>query len=329
MKRPAVAATGAAFILTLGTSGALTGCSAFDDSATSADGVQVAAAFYPLAYAAERVAGGHAEVANLTAPGGEPHDLELTPKETAEVAAADLVVFEHGMQPSVDGAVDTNASGATVDVADVVELHAAEHHEGETEEEHEGHEDHEDHEDHGEEGHDHDHGDVDPHFWHDPLLMAELGDAIAEQLAEIDPDHAADYRANADDLRGDLERLDQEFTADLASCERTTVVVSHDAFSYLEKYGLHFEPIAGLSPDAEPTPADLAHLQELIHDDGVTTVFHESIASPKFAEQLAKDTGAQSAVLDPIEGLTDETAEEDYLSLMRANLTALDQANGC
>lgn len=316
MNRLAAAATGVALLLPV-----VSGCAAFtDDSASSADGVQVAAAFYPLAYVAERIAGDHASVENLTAPGGEPHDLELNPKETADVARADLVVFESGMQPAVDDAIRTNASGTTLDVADVVELHPAGEHADEHEGEHEG-EDHE--------GHDHDHGDVDPHFWHDPLLMADLGDAVAEQLAEVDPDHADAYRANAGDLRHDLESLDQEYADGLARCERDTVVVSHDAFGYLGRYGLEFEPIAGLSPDAEPTPADLAHLEELIRDDGITTVFYESLVGPDIAEQLAKDTGVRTAVLDPLEGLTDDTVDEDYLSLMRANLAALEEANGC
>ena len=119
------------------------------------------------------------------------------------------------------------------------------------------------------------------------------------------------------------------FTDGLASCERTTTVVSHQAFAYLERYGLDFEPIAGLSPDAEPTAADLGHLQEVIEADGVTTVFSERLVSPKMAETLADDLGVTTAVLDPIEGLSDDTAEEDYLSLMRANLAALQQANGC
>ena len=106
-------------------------------------------------------------------------------------------------------------------------------------------------------------------------------------------------------------------------------MVSHQAFGYLTRYGLDFEPIAGLSPDAEATAADLGHLQELITEDGVTTVFSERLVSPKMAETLADDLGVSTAVLDPIEGLSDETAEEDYLSLMRENLTALQQANGC
>lgn len=278
---------------------ALGGCAAFtEDTASIEDGVQVAAAFYPLAYVADRVAGDQATVENLTAPGGEPHDLELTPKETAEVVRADLVVYQHGFQPAVDDAVETNATGDTVDVAETVEMRAG-----------------------------------DPHFWHDPLLMADLGDEVADRLAELDPDHADDYTANADALRADLEALDAGFTDGLtdglADCERSTVVVSHDAFGYLSRYGLEFESIAGLSPDSEPTPADLARLQELIRDEGITTVFSESLVSPEIAEQLAHDAGVTSEVLDPLEGLTDETSDEDYLSLMTENLAKLEEANGC
>ena len=115
----------------------------------------------------------------------------------------------------------------------------------------------------------------------------------------------------------------------LRGCERQTVVVSHDAFGYLAKYGLRFEAIAGLSPDAEPTPADLARLQQLIDTDGITTVFSERLVSPRLSQTLADDMGITTAVLDPIEGLSDETADEDYLSLMRENLAALELANGC
>src|SRR6478609_8518860 len=272
---------------------ALTGCAAFtDDSVGIDDGVQVAAAFYPLQYVAQRVAGDHAEVVNLASSQGEPHDLELTVRETAEVAQADLVVYERGFQPAVDDAVDTTAAGATLDVRDAADVRAD-----------------------------------DPHFWQDPLLVADVGDAVADQLADVDPDHADDYRANAAALRSDLETLDAQYADGLAHCQRHTVVVSHDAFGYLDRYGLEFEPIAGLSPDAEPTPSDLQHLQRLIDAEGITTVFHESLVSPEAAEQLAHDTGAHAGVLDPVEGLTDATSDEDYLSLMEANLAALEEAN--
>src|SRR5687767_6704945 len=159
-----------ALVALLATSTLLAGCGALSGS-DSGNGRRVAAAFYPLAYAAERVAGGRFDVVNLTEPGQEPHDLELGVSETADIAEADLVVVEHGLQPAVDATVDENADGVVLDVADVVALLPAEDHE----DEHEGEEVEEEHE----------HGDLDPHFWIDPLLMADLGDAIADEMAEI------------------------------------------------------------------------------------------------------------------------------------------------
>jgi zinc transport system substrate-binding protein len=303
----------------------LSGCGALseDDGGGSGNGRRIVAAFYPLQYVAERVAGEHFEVDNLTQAGQEPHDLELKVKQTAELAEARLVVFEHGFQPAVDAAVEENAEGDVLDVADVVDLQPFAEHEGE---EHEG----EEHEDEAE-GHEdeHEHGDLDPHFWQDPLLMADLGDEIAKRLADLDSEHADDYAANADALRADMEKLDREFTEGLSGCERDTVVVNHDAFGYLARYGLHLEPISGFSPGAEPTPADLGDLQELIKEDDITTVFSETLVSPKTAETLADDLGIKADVLDPIEGLTDETKGEDYVSLMRSNLQRLTKANGC
>ena len=306
-----------AVIALASTSAALAGCSAFsgDEGSADDDGVRVATGFYPLQFVAERVGGDLVSVDNLTVPGQEPHDLELTIKETATLAQADLVVFEQGFQPAVDDAVETSAVGAVVDAAEVVELRPAE-------------EDPQQHEEHAEEE-EHDHGDLDPHFWQDPMLLADLGDEVASTLAEIDEDHADEYAANAADLRDDLERLNASYTGGLLDCERDTVVVSHDAFGYLERYGLHFEPIAGLSPDAEPTPSDLARLQQLIDEEGITTVFGERLAPPALADTLASDADVTTAVLDPVEGLTDETEDEDYLSLMAANLVALREANGC
>jgi len=299
----------------------LAGCGQMGDDA-SGDGRRAVASFYPLAWVTERVAGDDWTVENLTQPGQEPHDLELDIAQTAALEDADLIVLEEGFQPAVDGTVE-GAEGPVLDAAAVVDLLPAseeeDEHAGETEEEHAEHAD--------EEGHDH--GDTDPHFWLDPLLVADFADAVADELAEVDPDAASTYADNAAALRTELESLDADYTEGLASCERTTTVVSHQAFAYLARYGLDFEPIAGLSPDAEATAADLARLQQLITDDGVTTVFSERLVSPKMAETLADDLGVSTAILDPIEGLSDDTADEDYLSLMRENLTALQQANGC
>lgn len=300
-----------ALTATLAATVLLGGCAALGDDGAG-DSRSAVAAFYPLAWVTERVAGDGWEVTNLTAPGTEPHDLALDIQQTAALAEADLVVLEHDFQPAVDETVEVNApEAAVVDAADVVDLMPTSEHEHE----------------HDEAGHAH--GDLDLHFWQDPLLMADLGDAVADRLAELDPDAAATYEDNAAALRDELETLDQEYADGLAQCERTTTVVSHEAFSYLARYGLRFEAIAGLSPDAEPTPADLARLQQLITEDGITTVFSERLASSKLADSLAGDLGLETAVLDPIEGLSDETADDDYRSLMGQNLDALRKANGC
>jgi zinc transport system substrate-binding protein len=290
---------------------ALAGCSA----GGSDDGrPEVVAAFYPLQFVADRVVGEHATVTNLTDPGVEPHDLELTPRQVARLSGAAVGFYEHGLQPAVDQAMENNAPEHVVDVAEVVTLHApADEHAGE-----------------GEADHEHEHGALDPHFWLDPTLLARTADAFTDAIAEADPAHAEDYRRNNTALQKDLTSLDEDFRTGLAQCRVDTVVVSHDAFGYLgERYGLDIASIAGLSPDAEPSPKRLAELADLARRHGVTTIFSERLASPKLSETLAGDLGLSTAVLDPIEGLTSNEGDQDYLSLMRANLSALRKANSC
>jgi zinc transport system substrate-binding protein len=295
------------------------GCAAFtNETPGGGAGIDVVTAFYPLQFVTERVAGDHADVVNLTRPGGEPHDLELSVAQTAAVTNSDLLVYEKGLQAAVDGAVDQAHGVRTIDAGEVAGLEPISH---------DGHDD-ADHDDADHEEHS-DLGDLDPHFWQDPLKLAKVADAVAEALVKVDPLHAADYRANAAALDADLTALDKEYADGLTGCVRDTVVVSHNAFGYLARYGLFIEPISGLSPDAEPTPADLARLQQLIKDDGITTVFGERLVSPKQAQSLAHDMGVRSQILDPIEGLTSDNADDDYLSLMRDNLAALREANGC
>lgn len=309
---------------------ALTGCGTDSDEAAADGTLQVAAAFYPLEFVASRVGGDRVEVTTLTGPGTEPHDIELTVAQTALVGEADLVVYQESMQPVVSDAVEQTADGATLEVEEVIDfIPFAEEHDH-SEDEHSDDEHSEDEHSDEEEGHDHDHGDEDPHFWLDPARMATLAEAVASELGDIDPDHAEEYDANAAALVEELDELDAAIAEGLADCERDVVVVSHDAFGYLgDRYGLDIHGIAGLSPDAEPSPADIAELQELIDAEGVTTVFSETLVSPATAETLAQDAGVGTDVLNPLEGLTDETADEDYLSIMRSNLASLQEANGC
>jgi zinc transport system substrate-binding protein len=297
-----------------------TGCAAFTDEEPGGPaGVEVVAAFYPLQFVTQWVAGDHVKVVELTKPGSEPHDLELSIAQTAQVTRADLVVYEKGLQAAVDAAVDQASGVPTVDAGAVAGLEPLSHG---------GHDD-ADHDSPGLAEEPSDLGDLDPHFWLDPLKLAKVADAVADALAEVDPEHAADYRANAAELDGELTELDQAYAAGLRACARDTIVVSHNAFGYLGRYGLFIEPISGLSPEAEPTPADLARLQRLIEEKGITTVFGERLVSPKLAQSLADDMGVSAKILDPIEGLSSETSDDDYLSLMRENLAALREANGC
>jgi zinc transport system substrate-binding protein len=269
----------------------------------------VVASFYPLQYVADRVVGDHAEVTNLTAPGVEPHDVELSPRQTADVSSASIVFHQKGLQPAVDQAISNDRPDHVVDAADVVDLHQSD------ETGHEG-------------GHDHE--GTDPHFWLDPTLLGQAAAAFTETMTQADPDHAADFRANNARLQADLEQLDADFRTGLEECTTRTIVVSHDAFGYLgERYDLDVHAIAGISPDAEPSARRLGELADLIREDEITTVFTERLASPKLADTLASDLGVETAVLDPIEGPADEDADGDYLALMRENLTALQRAGGC
>lgn len=253
----------------------------------------VVASFYPLEFVTRQLAGDHLDVLDLTSPGVEPHDLELTPRQVADLADADLVVYESKLQPAVDDAVEQNAGKHALDVAPVVDLE-----------------------------------DRNPHFWLDPLRLEKAAVAIEARLAKVDPAHADTFAANLTTLRQTLSGIDQEFTTGLQDCERHVIVTSHDAFGYWTRYGVTTESIAGLSPDAEPSASHLDRLRGLIETDGITTVFSETLASPKMADVLSHDLGVTTAVLDPIEGVR-KGSSDDYVSIMRDNLAALQAANGC
>ncbi|MGZ4444639.1 MAG: metal ABC transporter substrate-binding protein [Nocardioidaceae bacterium] len=264
----------------------------------------VVASFYPLQYVAQRVVGGHARVLDLTHPGVDPHDLELTVRQTAEVADSEVAFYERGLQPAVDGAVAQTSPAHPVDAAAaarLVPMTGAEAAAGK-----------------------------DPHFWLDPVRLSRAATGFERVMVRADPRHRAAYARNLASLQRDLHRLDRQLRAGLAHCRLRTIVVSHDAFGYFaRRYQLRSVYINGLSPDAEPSPAHLRQLHDLIGRTGIDTVFSEQLASPAMADTLAHDLHIKTAVLDPIEGLSDATAGQDYLSLMRHNLAAIQEANHC
>ena len=251
------------------------------------------AAFYPLAYAAERIGGPAFDVTNLTPPGAEPHDLELTPQEVARIQKANVVLYlSHGFQPAVSKAVE-QARGKKVDILAGLPLHAAE-----------------------EAG-----LSADPHVWLDPILFARVVNRIGTALGR--PSTA---------LVADLRKLDTEYRQGLRDCKRHEIVTSHAAFGYLAaRYGLTQVSITGLAPESEPTPQQLAHVIQIVRRTHATTVFFETLVSPRLADTVAREVGARTAVLDPIEGLkpAEQKSGENYMTLMRSNLTALRKALAC
>jgi zinc transport system substrate-binding protein len=268
---------------------------------TASGKLAIVAAFYPLQYATQAIGGDLVEVTSLTRPGAEPHDIELTPREVASVSKARLVVFEKGLQGAVDQAVESQAGGHSLDVAPAAKLDLSLAP-----------------------------GSTDPHFWLDPQRYSAVATTIAERLARLDPAHSGDFERNAKAFEDRLDALAAEFTTGLAHCQRKEIVTSHSAFGYLaRRFGMTQIAINGLSPGAEPKAGTLAAISVYARSHGVTTIYAETLVSPAIAAAVAKETGATTATLDPIEGLTDESAGKDYFEVMRSNLVALRAGQGC
>jgi zinc transport system substrate-binding protein len=269
--------------------------------------VTVVASFYPIAEAAHEVGGNLVAITDLTAPGVEPHDLELTPRQLQGIAEADLVLYlGGGFQPAVQDAVG-DAQGEVVDVGNGIRRIPTPSGSEER-------------------------LTSDPHVWLDPVLYEQIVRTVESALERADGTHRSTFRSNARAYGQQLERLADDYRTGLSNCARNVIVTSHAAFGYLAaRYGLAQEAISGLSPGAEPTPQRLAQLASIVERDHVTTIFTEELVSPKVAETLADETGATTAVLSPLESLTaaETAAGDDYISVMRSNLSKLEGALGC
>jgi zinc transport system substrate-binding protein len=281
--------------------------------------VIVHAAFYPLEFLAKTIGGDQIQVISLTAPGAEPHDMELTPVQVAELENTSLALFIDGFMPAVDEAIEASVPDRALDLSTTVTLLEAEAHSDE-----EGHSDEE-----AATEDDHDHGAYDPHIWLDPANMVLMANAVSDRLIAIDPARSDLYTANTAALVAEMEALDQEFTTGLANCEQKEIVTSHESFGYLANaYGFEQHGIAGLSPDTEPSPARLVEISEMVKVEGITTIYYETLVSPAIAETVANETGATTAVLDPLEGLV-EGSTDTFITVMQANLQALIKGQTC
>ncbi|MFJ6082506.1 metal ABC transporter substrate-binding protein [Streptomyces sp. NPDC092369] len=296
--------------------GTLSACSGESAAAANTDKFDVVASFYPMAYLAERIGGDHVNVSSLTQPGQEPHDLEISARQTARLQESDAVLYLKNLQPSVDDAVSQSEVRTKIDAASLTTLekhgnevggHAAEHDSSENDEL----------------------AGLDPHIWLDPVRYAQIAEGVGKAFEKADPDHAADYKANTAALVKKLDALNTRFKEGLANTRTKVFITTHAAFGYLaERYGLTEEAINGLDPESEPSAARVKDLEKMAKADGVTTVFYETLVSDKTAKTIAADANLKTDVLDPIEGITSKSRGKDYFSVQEANLKALQTALG-
>ncbi len=282
--------------------------------------IQVVASFYPLAYLAQQIGGSSATVVNLTPAGAEPHDYELSPGDLVQLQTADIILLNGaGLEPWSDKVLtDVSLDTQVLIMADAIalpEIIVDQHHE----------------EDHHEDE-DHDHGPVDPHFWLDPSLYQQQAALIRDVLITADPMHENDYVARYNALSAELTLIDEMYKNELSSCERRDIVVSHDAFRYLGKrYMIEMVPISGFSPEEEPSSRRLGEIALFAREKGITHIFFETLVSPKLAETIAREIGAETLVLNPIEGIGESEQQNGatYVTLMKENLANLKTAMVC
>lgn len=289
-----------------------------EDGPAGEEKLLIVATFYPLGEFSRMVGGDMADVTVIVSPGVEPHDYEPTPRDLVAIGNADIFVLNGaGMDPWAEDLVPTlRGKGiAVVNASEAVALLATEGQEGERTGEDE-----------------HGYGAFDPHFWLDPVFAESIIGSIRGAVVGTDPAHSGTYEANAAAALSELAGLDGEYRTALSVCARDEVIASHDAFAYLAKrYGFETHPIAGLSPEAEPSASRIAELTDLAKKEDIRYIFFETLVSPKVSETLAREIGAETLVFDPIEGLSPEDAAsgKDYFSVMRENLANLSTALEC
>ena len=270
--------------------------------------LKVMASFYPMYDFAQKVGGDKVEVKDMVPAGTEPHDWEPAATDIRNLEDADVFVYngadlEHWAEDVL--ATLENQDLIVTEASDGVELLDGER--------------------------DHAHGDngKDPHVWLDPLRAKQEMGNIRDAFCQADPENQDYYEANYEKYAGEFDELDQEFREGLAGAKRRDIIVAHEAFGYLcNAYDLKQLAIEGLTPDSEPDPAKMQEVIEYAKEFDIHTIFFEELASPKVAKTVAKEVDAVTAVLNPIEGLSEEDiqAGEDYFSVMRKNLAALQKA---
>jgi zinc transport system substrate-binding protein len=289
-------------------------------SDSDGDKISVVSSFYPLYFFASEIGGEHVNVRNITPAGVEPHDYEPTPQDVIAIEKSDVLVLNGaGFEPWSENVLSTIPTEKVVIAGEAFATLEG------TEDEHEERKE-APHEDENEEHL------TDPHVWLSPALARRMAERIRDGIIAADPENESDYRANADDLIAKLTALDSEFKNGLQLCARRDMITSHAAFAYIARdYNLRQVAISGLSPEEEPSAQELAEIVEFARQNNVKYIFFETLVPAAFSETVASEIGAQTLVLNPLEGLTSEeqTAGKNYFTEMRQNLTNLKIALQC
>jgi zinc/manganese transport system substrate-binding protein len=292
----------------------LAGCLLLPGTMRAEDQPVAVATFSILADLTQRIAGGHAQVLTLVGPNGDAHVFEPGPRESQELAGADLLIANGlGFEPWLQRLEDASGfEGKVVVASDGVTPLAVE-------------EEHQEHEGEAEEGHHHE--GVDPHAFQD-LANARIYVANIEKgLSEAAPAHAADFKANADALIAEIAALDQQLRADFGTIPeaKRRVLTSHDAFAYFGRaYGIDFVSVQGLSTEAEPTAADLIKVVRQARDGHLSAIFLENMSDPRLAETVAQESDVRVGGELYADALSDPSGPApDYLSLIRYNAKQL------
>jgi len=286
---------------------ALAGCDG-SVSGQQADGkISIVTSFYTMYDFACKIGGDQVYVVNLTPAGVEPHDWEPSPTDIVLLEKADVFVYNGaGMETWVDSVLPSlgNKKLTVVEASSGISLLNSS-------------------------GNSSANASDDPHVWLDPELAKMEMHMILDALTAKDPDHADEYAANYAKYADELDQLDEEFSSALAIVPQRNIVVAHEAFGYLcSAYDLIQIPIEGLAADSEPDAARMGEIIDFVRENNVKVIFFEELVSPKVAKAIADEAGCMTAVLNPLEGLSnkDQAAGEDYFSVMRTNLDTLVQA---
>ncbi|WP_281659004.1 ZinT/AdcA family metal-binding protein [Halobacillus sp. Cin3] len=314
-----------------------------EQSDGSSEALSIYTTVYPLQYFAEQITGEQADVQSILPPGSDPHTYEPTSKEMIEMAEADAFIYNGaGLEPYAEKISDSIKSEDVkiLEASKGIELkeHAHNHEEEEgTHEDEHAHEEEENHE--GEHAHEeeegsshedehagHNHGDQDPHVWLDPILSIQVAENIKDTLVELNPEQEDTYNENFQELKSNLEGLDQEFHDQLETAPKNKFIVSHAAYGYWEQsYGVEQVSVSGLSPTNEPSQKDLEEIIKTAEQHNIKHVFFEQNVTPKVADIVRKEIGAEALRLHNLSVLTEEDInnEEDYFTLMKRNLEVL------